>query len=727
MKLTHRILLIGSAATGLAALFYSCVASGLLPDAPYARWVAVWTGSLVASEPGHPVWGWLISLAGLGNEVWISVAAGAISVGIVTFQAMMLRLAFFFLDKTDNERQFNNRVYISGAVAFLIMLFAWPIAANATRISFIAVDLVCVLAILTCLPVLRFKRRYSILSLAIIAVCGTILGIEHPSPMTLVPALAIAALAIAVSSWASWAYVQFVALELIEEEDTLRFTVFVRSFFRKPYAYLGVTVAVLAVFACAADCVWRLGRNDGFLAERLAARVLEDARGAKWLVADSFLGDALARRMAIEGRTTPILIHTGCNYDSVYRTNLLARTGTLGFDEKKLLDLKVAAALSVNAFVEELSIAETGTNAIAYVWTRELWPWKRLTEIWESVKQDVELASRRDSFYVRRSFGRQAMSEAAALQDAGRLADAAKIYLWVRSEVDPDNASAVINLLELSRRGFEFDPETKEMIENAGQTLLNERHNFESLGSLVRTCGVVYMPAADRRSAFERLRPQLEAYLRNKRIKQNEKHDLLNKRLAESIKTSGKDEVKADAISVLRQDRDNVLGNGIMGTIAAFDGDYAVSELYLRRAVSSKEASAAAFNNYAEVLRRMGRFAEAEVNARKAVAIAPDFWRTHETLADVLLAQNAPVKDILVPLERAEKLLGVGPEWKNVTPETATLAIIRLSVLARDPAKSGEKELLRRKIKRLELSDMQRRRIESFTPQNLKKRKHLRD
>ena len=716
MKLTHRILLIGCAATGLAALFYSCVATGLLPDAPYSRWVAVWTGCLVASGAGHSVWGRLISLVGAGNEVWISIAAGAVAVGIVTFQAMMLRLAFFFLDQTANEQQFNRRVYISGAVAFLVMLFAWPIAANSTRISFIMLDLVCVLAILTSIPVLRYKRRYSVLALAIIGACGTILGIEHPSPLTLLPSLAIVAFAIFLSTWASWAYVQFVALEHIEDEETLRFSVFVRTFFRKPYAYIAVFVTGIAIFACVADCVWRLARRDGFLAERLAGYVLEDVKDAKWLVSDPFLGDALSRRMVLDGRKTPILLHTGCNYDYDYQTNLLAKVGTLGFGEKAFLDLKVAAFIGVNAFAEELRIAESETNRIAYVWTRELWPWERLTNVWEAVKDDVAIASRRDSFYVRRSFGRQAMSEAAAMQDAGREEEAAYVYLWTLRDVDPENASAVINLLELVRRGFQFDSETKEMIENFGQALFNERYHIERLHELVRTGGVVYMRAEDRRRAFDRLRPQLEAYLKYRKGKEGSKHALFNARLSDSISRNGKEEVKADAISVLRQDRDNALGNGIMGTIAAFDGDYAVSELYLRRAVSSPAASAAAFNNYAEVLRRMGRFEEAEVNARKAVEIAPDFWRTHETLADILLAKDAPVKDVLLHLEKAEDMIGVGREWKTVPPDAATLALIRIAVWARDPSKTQERELLRRKVKRLELSDMQRRRVESLAP-----------
>jgi tetratricopeptide (TPR) repeat protein len=224
------------------------------------------------------------------------------------------------------------------------------------------------------------------------------------------------------------------------------------------------------------------------------------------------------------------------------------------------------------------------------------------------------------------------------------------------------------------------------------------------------------MPSAERRRAFDRLRPQLEAYLRYRRGVEAAKHSRFNTRLAEAIKTSGKEEVRGEAINILRQDRDNVLGNGIMGTIAAFDGDYAVSELYLRRAVSSPAASAAAFNNYAEVLRRMGRFEEAEVNARKSVEIAPDFWRTHETLADILLAKDAPVKDVLLHLEKAEDMIGVGREWKTVPPDAATLALIRIAVWARDPSKTQERELLRRKVKRLELSDMQRRRVESLAP-----------
>ena len=349
MKLTHRILLIGCAATGLAALFFASVATGMLPDAPYSRWVAVWTGALAASEVKHSVWGSLIAWAGIGREVWISVFSGALCVGIVTFQSMMLRLAFFFLDDTENEKQFDHRVYLTGIVTFLIMMFAWPISANATRISFLAFDYVFVLVILTCLPVFRYDRRYSLVALLLIAVSATVLGIERPSPLTLLPMFAITVFAIFVSTWVSWAYIQFVALEHIEEEETYRFSVYVRSFFRKPYAYLACFVAFLAIFACAADCIWRLARADGFLAERLAGYVLEDAKDARWLVSDPFLGDALARRMAVEGIKTPRLVHTGCNYDAVYQTNLVAETEKLGYSAKDLLNLKVAASPTLAA------------------------------------------------------------------------------------------------------------------------------------------------------------------------------------------------------------------------------------------------------------------------------------------------------------------------------------------------------------------------------------------
>lgn len=187
-------------------------------------------------------------------------------------------------------------------------------------------------------------------------------------------------------------------------------------------------------------------------------------------------------------------------------------------------------------------------------------------------------------------------------------------------------------------------------------------------------------------------------------------------RLVQAIKEKDKDDVREDAIGVLRQDRDNALANGVMGTISAFDGAYAASELYLRRAVASPNASAAAFNNYAEVLRRLGRYVEAEANARKAVAASPDFWRVHETLADVLLSRGAPLRDVKLSLEKAERLLGAGPEWKTVPPEAATLALIRLNLLCRDKSKALEAEILRRKIKRLPLTDLQRRRLESLKP-----------
>ena len=59
--------------------------------------------------------------------------------------------------------------------------------------------------------------------------------------------------------------------------------------------------------------------------------------------------------------------------------------------------------------------------------------------------------------------------------------------------------------------------------------------------------------------------------------------------------------------------------------------------VYLEAAVSGAKPTAAARNNYAEVLARLGRVAEAEQVARKLARKVPDFVPGHSTLAGILL------------------------------------------------------------------------------------------
>ena len=66
-----------------------------------------------------------------------------------------------------------------------------------------------------------------------------------------------------------------------------------------------------------------------------------------------------------------------------------------------------------------------------------------------------------------------------------------------------------------------------------------------------------------------------------------------------------------------------VPANAVMGSALAQEGDYVAAEAFFKAALSGKGAAApqpVVMNDYADTLRHLGRYAEAETFARRAVA-----------------------------------------------------------------------------------------------------------
>lgn len=79
------------------------------------------------------------------------------------------------------------------------------------------------------------------------------------------------------------------------------------------------------------------------------------------------------------------------------------------------------------------------------------------------------------------------------------------------------------------------------------------------------------------------------------------------------------------------------VANAVMGDVTARDGDYAASEAYYRIATAGGRAPEIVWNNYADTLRHLGRFDEAEKCARRAVeSTADNQWIYRLTLAEAL-------------------------------------------------------------------------------------------
>ena len=81
-----------------------------------------------------------------------------------------------------------------------------------------------------------------------------------------------------------------------------------------------------------------------------------------------------------------------------------------------------------------------------------------------------------------------------------------------------------------------------------------------------------------------------------------------------------------------------VPANAILGTLSGLEGDFAASERFFRAVFASGiEQPTVAYNDFAETLRQLNKYAEAEKFAREAVAKAgPKDWMARFTLIQIL-------------------------------------------------------------------------------------------
>jgi tetratricopeptide (TPR) repeat protein len=99
------------------------------------------------------------------------------------------------------------------------------------------------------------------------------------------------------------------------------------------------------------------------------------------------------------------------------------------------------------------------------------------------------------------------------------------------------------------------------------------------------------------------------------------------------------DKVSAEvhARDVLYRNRNAPLANYVMGSLQIDKGGYSQAEMYLRKAADAPQPNVLAMNDLAEVLRRTGKFDEAERYARRATEKAPELYIVWETLGVVLM------------------------------------------------------------------------------------------
>jgi len=107
------------------------------------------------------------------------------------------------------------------------------------------------------------------------------------------------------------------------------------------------------------------------------------------------------------------------------------------------------------------------------------------------------------------------------------------------------------------------------------------------------------------------------------------------------------DQVQArrHATEFLRRDRNHAMASWVLGSLLFMDGDYEAAEQYFKQSVESKP-EARNLNDYAEVLRRVGKVEMSEVFARRAVDAAQEEnapryeYNAWDTLARALFVQK---------------------------------------------------------------------------------------
>ena len=177
------------------------------------------------------------------------------------------------------------------------------------------------------------------------------------------------------------------------------------------------------------------------------------------------------------------------------------------------------------------------------------------------------------------------------------------------------------------------------------------------------------------------------------------------------MQLNDKTHAEARAMRILAANPDDSLANYIMGSISLHRGENNQAEKYLRKSVSGKRIALLAYNDLAEVLRRLKKFDEAEKYARKAVEITPNLYVAWETLGSILM-------DTGKSFEEAEKYIQKACDLSK--DEQGGAADVRMLIsLARVQKARGQmkraKSTMRMVQSRMnELTDYERREFEEL-------------
>lgn len=395
------------------------------------------------------------------------------------------------------------------------------------------------------------------------------------------------------------------------------------------FLFAGVAFAVLSV----ANHDWRLGQA----ASVYAHGVVDEAAG-RVIVLNGAADEQIAEVAGTIPDGTALLF----DQTASTRANLVAWVKSTWPGETNLW---LTAEVGVDAF------ARTAVRLFPsrfYLMTGESTTFAGWSARWAAA---APYARSRDPFVpvMRRAFAVEGNALGNRLQATGQLAEAWKLYWRIYSEVEPDNSAALVNLGGMLKGGYAAEKGPQAKVEAA-------------LAALVKRTRSGQRPTGVRRLVEDRRSPEVRRQAVEQRGPEGRRGLVAwSNEMIASYNAGDLDKAARIARAILT--RPDGLGclpaYAVLGAALAREGDYAMSEVCYRVAVEGAGETApraALFNDYADTLRHLKRFVEAERYARLAIVESGGkAWLCKLTLAEVLQdAGKAPdeVRSLLAEVER---------------------------------------------------------------------------
>jgi len=564
----------GALVFGLA--LYCLTSPAGLPWNGSTELALAWSGQVVElPDMPHPVWGYFVWLFG-GHYVALSAVALAIAGG--------------FIGAMTN-RHFGWRFGVASALVWIMLPPVWDRAITGVRSAFVASGIVLAVWFVHASVLFFTRRARATQQAAALTAEGSAQTGYH------------------LAAWRMW--VNRIAARVV----------------------LGAAVLFAIVSASFHD--YKLGE-----AASAYARVMLDEAGERMVILNGVADDQMvweeARRR--KGAESRLLLFRN---DLAYRAELVARVKKAWPAETNLW---VAAQIGPAALADvafrhhpDRVYMMTGKTTTLAQWEKR---WAAMADYLDSSDRFISL--------LRRAFAFEGNTLANQLQADGKLKEAWGLYWRLYTEIDPGNASSLVNLSEMLRRGYTANVEARQRIERGMKGLLREGMTAQQMWAQAHMIVAAYGPVMPDSKALAEMRARIEKRLAELE-KQGAQPDLSpewrsliewNNSMVHAHDMGDIDKAARIARTILSKPewRSFIPANAIMGSVMAVEGDYVAAEMFYRVALQGQGKAAPTpviFNDYADVLRHLGRFDEAEQYARRAVREDT----THQWLYELTLAQ----------------------------------------------------------------------------------------